>query len=196
MANRPARTPALEEEMSRTTLRTRTAIIDAALEIWPAAPRASLNDIAERAGVGRSTLHRHFIDRDDLRISLGRHVRDLAVAAIDRADPSFGPPPAALRRIVDGLLDVGPGLVWLHEHVDIRNYPELRAELIEGLDELDQLLESARQPGDTSPPEWRSRIFWEVLRVGAKFVQDGATRQHAVEMILFTLTRGTFADDA
>lgn len=46
--------------------RTRTAITAAALAAWARDFTASLTDIAERADVSRSTLHRYFPERQDL----------------------------------------------------------------------------------------------------------------------------------
>lgn len=44
----------------------REAIVNAAIEILGYNPGASLGEIANRAGVGRATLHRYFSSRDDL----------------------------------------------------------------------------------------------------------------------------------
>ncbi|MFI6213544.1 TetR/AcrR family transcriptional regulator [Nocardia brasiliensis] len=46
--------------------RTRTAIMTAALTVWARDFTAALSDIAERAEVSRSTLHRYFPERQDL----------------------------------------------------------------------------------------------------------------------------------
>ncbi|MCH1866060.1 TetR/AcrR family transcriptional regulator [Nocardioides sp. CFH 31398] len=56
---------------------TREQVLDAALRTLNADPTASLATIAEAAGVGRATLHRHFPGRDDL-------VRELGDRSLDR----------------------------------------------------------------------------------------------------------------
>ncbi len=56
---------------------TREQLLDAALRTLNDDPTASLAQIAEAAGVGRATLHRHVASRDDL-------VRELGDRSLDR----------------------------------------------------------------------------------------------------------------
>ena len=53
-------------------LSSRDAIIEAAFSVFSKNPSAALADVAERAGVGRATLHRHFASRDDLMRALSK----------------------------------------------------------------------------------------------------------------------------
>ncbi|MEO0677815.1 MAG: helix-turn-helix domain-containing protein [Pseudomonadota bacterium] len=46
--------------------KTRDAIIEAAFAVFSKHPNASLGDVAQHAGVGRATLHRHFPGRAEL----------------------------------------------------------------------------------------------------------------------------------
>ena len=50
--------------------RSRRAILDAAIELLLVQPSASLSDIAQKAGVGRATLYRHFDTREQLVLEL------------------------------------------------------------------------------------------------------------------------------
>jgi AcrR family transcriptional regulator len=57
--------------------RNREAVIDAALELLAEQPNASMATIAERSGLGRTTVYRHFPHREDLVLALfGRVVED------------------------------------------------------------------------------------------------------------------------
>lgn len=180
--------------MTGVALRTRTAIVGAAFQLLPKNPNASLNDIAELAGVGRSTLHRHFTDRDDVLLSLAHHIRVLVIDAIARAAPGFGEPDEALRRVVDELIDMGSALIWVRHYVNERRDPALSEEFRTSTEELLALLERATNDSEKGPPlAWRSRVFWEVLRLGSEFT-DQMPRQHAIDMIMFTLRRGIVED--
>ena len=53
-------------------LSSRDAIIEAAFSVFSKNPSAALSDVAERAGVGRATLHRQFASRDDLMRALAK----------------------------------------------------------------------------------------------------------------------------
>lgn len=55
--------------------RNRSAIIDAARELFVENPLVPLNDVAKRAGVGPGTLYRHFPTREDL--ILAAYQRDI-----------------------------------------------------------------------------------------------------------------------
>ena len=65
--------------MSKIRPDTLDAIIEAAFQVYNERPAASLGEIAERAGVGRATLHRYFPGRDEL-------MRALALRAIEELD--------------------------------------------------------------------------------------------------------------
>ena len=54
--------------------RNREAVIEAALAILPDEPNASMATIAERSGLGRTTVYRHFPARNDLILALFERV--------------------------------------------------------------------------------------------------------------------------
>jgi AcrR family transcriptional regulator len=71
------------EHTRRDARRNRDAILAAALEALTTSPDASLNAIAQRAGVANATLYRHFPTREDLVLATyEREVREV----IDTAD--------------------------------------------------------------------------------------------------------------
>ena len=49
-----------------TRLSAREALIEAAFAVFSRDPSAPLAQVADRAGVGRATLHRYFASRDEL----------------------------------------------------------------------------------------------------------------------------------
>ena len=64
----------------------RRAIVAAAIRLWAVNPGASLSEVALRAGVGRTTLHRHFQGREALLAEVARicleEMRDAVGAAL------------------------------------------------------------------------------------------------------------------
>lgn len=70
-----------EGSQRRDALANRQAVIDAAAEVLREDPEATMVEIAEQAGLGRSTIYRHFASRDELFAAL---VTDVAARSIER----------------------------------------------------------------------------------------------------------------
>jgi TetR/AcrR family transcriptional repressor of mexCD-oprJ operon len=79
--------------------RNRDAILDAAIELLGDDPRATLADIATRAGVGRVTLYGHFSSREQLIEAALIRTIDRSEAELSTIDLS-GDPMEALERLV------------------------------------------------------------------------------------------------
>lgn len=94
--------------------RTHRDVVTAAVEVWAADNSASLGAVAAAAGVGRTTLHRYFPDREALVAAVDRESRERFGAAADRARIDEGTGAAALDRLLREVLALGPvlGLVF------------------------------------------------------------------------------------
>lgn len=172
--------------------RTRKAILDAAMTVLADKPTASLSDIAAAADVGRSTVHRYYPERTDLLRALARHVHELSNAAIDRADPTHGPADAALRRVVESQLDLGPIVIFVYSEPTILADPELAAYLDTGDEAIVEVLNRASVDRPEYPPGWARRVFWALLDAGYEAAkQDGTPRHQIVDAIMTSLTAGT-----
>lgn len=77
------------------------AILDAAARVIGERPDASIEDIAEAAGVTRQTVYAHYTSREALLSAAIDRVTAEVAAAMDAAEPDEGPPAAALIRLVD-----------------------------------------------------------------------------------------------
>jgi TetR/AcrR family transcriptional repressor of lfrA len=176
--------------LSAGAVRTREAILGAAIEMLPADPTVSLSEIADGAGVGRSTLHRHFKDRAELIRALSLHVRDLSNSALEDADPDSGTPIAALRRLVDGQLELGPILSFLNAEPGVRADAELTTQFAMGQEVLVAAIERAAAPDDPTPVTWRLQVFWELVRLGSQYAGAGVARHKAIDAIMHTMTHG------
>src|ERR1017187_9529305 len=91
----------------RGALGARPPLLDVAAEVLVADPAASLAQVAEAAGIGRTTLHKHYATRDDLIHAVGHRVLGLweqAVAEITGTDDPDGGLRAAAEAIQSGRL--------------------------------------------------------------------------------------------
>ena len=86
--------------------RNREAVIEAALAILPDEPKASMATIAERSGLGRTTVYRHFPARNDLILALFERVieeaQQVTSAVIEEG-----------RSTVDTLRALGPAIITI-----------------------------------------------------------------------------------
>jgi TetR/AcrR family transcriptional repressor of lfrA len=171
--------------------RTRKAILDAAMSVLSENPAAPLTDIADAAEVGRSTVHRYFPERADLIRALALHVHAISNAAIAAADPASGPPGAALRRVVESQLDLGPIGAYIFVDATVVGDPDLLAHLETGDEAVIEVLERAGADRANTPPGWVRRAFWALLQAGFESAQqDGTPRHQIVDAIMATLTEG------
>ena len=170
--------------------RTRRAILDAAMAVLAENPAASLGDIAGRADVGRSTLHRYFAERTDLVRAVALHVHALSNEAIEHAEPDCGPPVDALRRVVECQLDLGPIVPFVYNDPSIAADPELAAVLDTGDEVIVEVLDRAASTA-AGPPGWPRLVFWALLNAGYAAARQGTPRVQVVDAIMASLTQGT-----
>ncbi|MEM8616850.1 MAG: helix-turn-helix domain-containing protein [Pseudomonadota bacterium] len=172
---------------------TRTAIIEAAFEIFSRDPSASLSEVSERAGVGRATLHRHFPSRDAL-------VRALALIAIEEMDAAADAATAgapnyttAFQRMLSALIPLGSrhGFLALEP---IEGDPEIADAFARQQRETSELIDACKAEGLfelTVPTDWISQVFDHLLYAAWESIKAGETTpKQASDLAWRTLTRG------
>lgn len=163
-------------EFTPTQIRTRRALLMAAIEVLGANPSAPLGEISSKADVARSTLHRYFADREAIVVA----IMELAGAewknAIEAARLDDGTGLEALRRLVLELMDRLEILQWwLSPHPanaddrwDDATVAKWENEVYSGKGH--SIWEAARRghaDGTVDPtmePEWVEILVWGALR--------------------------------
>ena len=176
-----------------TRLSSREALIEAAFAVFSRDPSASLAQVAERAGVGRATLHRHFTSREEL-------VRELAFLAIKEMDDAaeaacegVGSHSESLERMLEALVPLGDRHGFLLRE-PVENDPDIDAEFERQRREMHDVVEAAKREGlfdKTVPTAWIVQAYdhllfaaWESVRVGE------ATPKQAAALAWRTITAG------
>lgn len=93
--------------------RNREAVIDAALDLLARNPSASMQTIAERSGVGRTTVYRHFPTRVDLVRALFERVIEESREVTTRVIDPDAPADAVLRALGPALIGIGQRFQYL-----------------------------------------------------------------------------------
>ena len=174
----------------------RDAIIESAFAVLSRDPGASLSEIADRAGVGRATLHRHFAGRDEL-------IRALALIAIaemdEAADVATRNAPTyaeAIRQLFQALIPLANRHSFLAGE-PIEDDPKVAAEFRRQAEEMSELIDAAKEEGlfdPAIPTHWIVQAFDHLLYAGWESVYaEETTAKQAADLAWRTLTKGVGA---
>lgn len=178
--------------LSHVQARTRAAIIEATVSVLATNRTATLPVIAQAAGVGRTTVHRYFPDRDQL-------IREATIDSIAvvrelgrRAATDQGTPIEALHRLVDSFFSASGRIVFLFgDPAALLNVP---ADEQPEDDFVMDLIRRGQAEGvltsDLSAV-WLQHALLALILRGCEDVQTGELSAHtAVTTILRTFLRG------
>ncbi|MFE9765483.1 TetR/AcrR family transcriptional regulator [Streptomyces sp. NPDC005808] len=141
------------------------AILEAAERVLAADPGASMEQIAEAAGVARTTVHRRFASRQALIEALAESAVRQLTQAIEDARPDTAPPLVALHRVTANVLRIkGAWSYALGRPADeggaaAASWDQVGARCVE-------LLGRARDEGLLDPAadlEWVRRVYYALI---------------------------------
>jgi AcrR family transcriptional regulator len=172
---------------------TRPSLLDVAAQALVADPAASLAEVAEAAGIGRTTLHKHYATRDDLLRAVGHRVIDLWEQAVTkvagRDDPDGG-----LGALIAAMVPVGPQLAFLWRTPAFDHVSEFEERWLTEQERTLAVLNRAQDLGVLGtdvPGWWLLRLFYSVIYIAAEAVRDGELAPlDAPGLALGTLLRG------
>jgi AcrR family transcriptional regulator len=171
----------------------RDAIVEAAFQVFGQDPGASLADIAERAGVGRATLHRHFKGRDDLMVALAHTAMRELDEAVDAAVADAPSYTEALRISLEAIIPLADRQ-WFLARESVEHDPEVMAAYRRQLKELADAIDAAKAEGSFSaevPTSWIGQAFDHLVYAAWESVRSGeATANQAAALAWRTLTAG------
>lgn len=172
-------------------------ILDATAELLAANPAASLEQVAEHAGVSRATVYHHFARRDALLDALTERSVAEVTAAVQSARPDEGPAADALERVLRAAWQVVGryrGLLLVNPR---RLAPEeLRHRLRPALEPIRALIRRGRRSGEFDPElpvEWTIGVITDLIHAASRQVSAGAMRPAAAERVLLRTARGALA---
>jgi AcrR family transcriptional regulator len=177
-----------------TTGVTRT-LLDVAAEVLVADPSASLAEVALAAGIGRTTLHKHYATRDDLVRAVGHRAIDLWDAAIEAATVTGADSPdGGLLALVRAMVPIGPQLMFLWRTPAFDHVDDIARRWVEAEQRGRTILERAQARGVLSaavPDWWLLQTCYSLIYVAAESVRSGhLAPRDAPELVLDTLLRG------
>jgi len=176
----------------------RDSILAAAFEVYSDRPTASLADVAERAGVGRATLHRYFPGRADLMRALAKIALAELETAVEAATQDATSHEEGLRKALFAIVPLATRQ-WFLSFEGVETDPEIAAGYATSRDALRQSVEAAKAEGVFAtdvPTVWIVEVFdtlvfgaWSLVRAGE------ATPKHAAALAWRTLRTGLGPQD-
>ncbi|MFD0419897.1 TetR/AcrR family transcriptional regulator [Streptomyces sp. NPDC127108] len=143
--------------------RSRTAVLDAAVQLLGERPDAGMAAVATAAGVTRQTVYAHFSSRDDLLTAVVDHMTERVAAAMDAAGADQGPAPDALLRLLDAAwraAETYPALARLGARPAPPEEDSARHQPI--ADRIARVLQRGREAGEFDPAP---ALSWQVAAV-------------------------------
>ena len=171
----------------------REAILEAALQVLARNPAASLGTIAEAAGVGRATLHRHFASRQDLMRELAlmsiREIDDAVSGLVNEVESAT----ELLRRLFEAIVPLGDRFHFLAREGAVDD-PDIDRELERQYAELAATVEAAKGEGSLDgdvPTAWIVYVIDALIYAAWSAMAAGdIARRQAPELSFRTLVSG------
>ena len=184
-------TPAGGRPLRADAERTMTAILEAAERTLSRDPAARMEQIAEAAGVARTTVHRRFATREALIDALAVWATQRFAAAVDAAHPDTAPPLIALYQTTANVLSVKTGWGFAMSRASSTN-PEVARLHSDVRDTCERLFRRACEAGvlraDVDIP-WTRRVYYALIHEAAQNRDDKDTDALAT-LVVDTLLRG------
>ncbi|WP_344879588.1 helix-turn-helix domain-containing protein [Nonomuraea antimicrobica] len=178
-------TRALRSDAER-TVRT---ILEAAERVLSKNPAASMEQIAEAAGVARTTVHRRFASRDALVAALASWATRRFAEAVDAAHPESTPPLVALYQITANVLRVKIDFGYaMGQAMAAAETAGVHADVMERCERLFARAKEAGALRADVDPGWARRVYYALIHDAAQ-VRDGDPDALAARLV-DTLLRG------
>ena len=168
-------------------------LLDVVAEVLVAQPGASLAEVAQAAGISRTTLHKHYATRDELVRAVGLRATEIWELAVDRVTHEPGTE-AGLRGLLAAMIESGPQLTFLWRNPVLDEDEELTRRYIEVEKRCLAVLDRARSQGvlaASAADWWLLQTVYALVYTAAEAVQFGKLAPlDAPDLALGTLLHG------
>lgn len=172
------------------TERTMRTILEAAERVLSRNPAASMEQIAEAAGVARTTVHRRFASREALVDAMAAWATRQFAEAVAAAHPDTTPPLVALYQVTANVLRVKSDWGFAMSRA-LSADPEVARVHADVEERCERLFRKAQETGvlrEDVDPLWAKRVYYALIHESVQ-VRDGDPDALAARVV-DTLLRG------
>ncbi|MEU7886958.1 helix-turn-helix domain-containing protein [Microbispora bryophytorum] len=178
--------------------RTVRTILEAAERVFAANPAATMEQVAQAAGVARTTVHRRFATREALLEELTGWAARQFAEAVASAHADSTPPLVALYQVTANVLRVKTDWWFAMSRTGDRAHPEAARVHAEVRDDCERLLRRAREAGVLRPDAdlgWTRRVYYALIHeaaaeAAAEGVAEGGDAEALATRVVDALLRG------
>lgn len=187
----PAGTP---RPLRADTARTVQAILEAAERVLSTQPTATMEQIADAAGVSRTTVHRRFATRETLIDALTTWAAQRFHQAVNSARPGTTPPAVALHQVTANVLRVKSdwGFAMDRTPPDDPEVARIHADVLGQCDRLFQRAQAAGLIHQDTDLEWARRVYYALIHEASAIRDEdhGDDADERAALVVDTLLRG------
>ena len=189
------------EQLSGSQARTRAGILAATASVLARNRSATLPDIANAAGVGRTTLHRYFADRERLIHEATQDSIRVIDETIAQAATDQGPALDAMHRYINAIVSSGDRILFLFRDTTAPRYSACGSatRISEAVNEPNRepviaLIKRGQDEGAFDPElsvAWIEHALYALIRQGCEDASRGDMLRHTVApTVIRTFERG------
>ena len=194
------------ERLSGSQARTRAGILAATASVLARNRSATLPDIANAAGVGRTTLHRYFADRERLIHEATQDSIRVIDETIAQAATDQGPALDAMHRYINAVVSSGDRILFLFRDTTAPRYSACGSatRISEAVNEPNRepviaLIKRGQDEGAFDPElsvAWIEHALYALIRQGCEDANRGDMLRHTVApTVIRTFERGICTPD-